>query len=127
MVTTRTDALGQQAQYTYDSYGRLSEVQYFKPKGGSEYTNQRVNYYYDNTLPPIGQQLEFPTQPTFPQNSMGRLSAVVFGGGVTDAYQDYYYYLYNHNQAGRVTAQLMGVQLPNYNSPYTWMSFNAAY
>ena len=49
-VTSRTDAIGQKTVYTYDSYGRLSQVQYFDPSN-NEYTNQRVTYYYDATYP----------------------------------------------------------------------------
>jgi YD repeat-containing protein len=51
-VTTRTDAIGSQTQYTYDSYGRLSEVQCLPASdGGNEDTTQRATYYYDGNYP----------------------------------------------------------------------------
>jgi len=49
-VTSRTDATGRQTQYTYDSYGRVTEVQYY-PYSGYEDPTQRVVYYYD-AIPP---------------------------------------------------------------------------
>ena len=44
--------------HTYDTYGRLSEVQYFDPNN-NEYTAQRVTYYYDSNFPCTG-----PTTPS---------------------------------------------------------------
>jgi len=40
-VTSRTDALGSQTQYSYDSYGRISEVQYY-PAGFTIPTTTRM-------------------------------------------------------------------------------------
>jgi RHS repeat-associated protein len=120
-VTNRTDALGQQTQYTYDSYGRLTEVQYFLLDmwhNLNEDTTQRVTYSYDNAN-------------QFTQNGLGRLSQVTFGGGVADDFNDSYYYLYSYNTAGRVTSQQMAVQTlvnglhgPQLN---TWITFTANY
>jgi YD repeat-containing protein len=50
-VTSRTDALGSKTVYTYDSYGRLSEVQYYPRGNNNEDTTQRVTYYYDGKFP----------------------------------------------------------------------------
>jgi YD repeat-containing protein len=51
-VTSRTDVIGSQTQYTYDSYARLTEVQYFPASdGGSEDTTQRATYDYDGNYP----------------------------------------------------------------------------
>jgi RHS repeat-associated protein len=117
-VTSRTDAMGQQTQYTYDSYGRLSEVQYYYyfPNDDpadqyQEWTPERVNYSYDSG-----------------QYGMGRLTGVAFGGTINDAFGDAYSYAYTYNQAGRVTSQQMGVQanVRGYNG-YTWMTMTAAY
>ncbi len=44
-IATKTDAKGQQTQYSYETYGRLSEVRHYV--GGVEDACQRVNYYYD--------------------------------------------------------------------------------
>jgi len=120
-VTNRTDALGQQTQYTYDSYGRLTEVQYFVLDmwhNLNEDTTQRVTYSYDNAN-------------QFTQNGMGRLSQVSFGGGVMDDFNDSYYYLYSYNTAGRVTSQQMAVQtlVNGWHGPQlnTWVTFTANY
>ena len=47
-VQTKTDAKGQQTQYSYDSYNRLTQVRHY-PSGSSqpEDTCQQVNYFYD--------------------------------------------------------------------------------
>jgi len=120
-VTNRTDALGQQTQYTYDSYGRLTEVQYFLLDHWgnlNEDTTQRVTYSYDNAN-------------QFTQNGLGRLSQVTFGGGVVDDFNDSYYYLYSYNTAGRVTSQQMAVQtlVNGWHGPQlnTWLTFTANY
>ena len=49
-----------------------------------------------------------------------------FGGGVTDAYDNSYYYMYGYNPAGRVTTQDMSVIGGSYNS-YNNISFSATY
>jgi RHS repeat-associated protein len=120
-VTSRTDALGQQTQYTYDSYGRLTEVQYFLLDmwhNLNEDTTQRVTYSYDNAN-------------QFTQNGLGRLSQATFGGGVADEFNDSYYYLYSYNTAGRVTSQQMAVQAPANGGQgpqlNTWLTFTANY
>jgi hypothetical protein len=39
-------------QYDHDSYGRVTEVRYYPTyNGGAEDTAQRVDYYYDGTIP----------------------------------------------------------------------------
>ena len=48
-VTQRTDALGQQTQYSYDAYERLVEVRHYV--SGTEQTRQRVDYVYDTPIP----------------------------------------------------------------------------
>ena len=45
-LATKTDALGQKIAYSYDNYGRVTQVSKF-PSGGSEDVCQRVNYYFD--------------------------------------------------------------------------------
>ena len=104
-VTSRTDAKGQQTQYTYDTYGRLTEVQHYPFQG--EDVSQRVNYMYD-----------------WGTNGMGRLSWVQFAGN------DYwspttFSYSYSYNQAGRVISQGMSLGAPgNYcwtlTATYQW-------
>jgi YD repeat-containing protein len=101
-VLSRTDAVGSQTLYTYDSYGRLSEVQYCL--GGTfEDLTQRVNYSYDAG-----------------QYGMGRFTGVTFDGGVkasnSDAHQ--YTYAYTYSQAGRVTNQAVTLQAATV-TPYT--------
>ena len=62
-MTSRTDALGSQTQYTYDSYGRLSETQYYPYDFDGEDVSQRVGYGYDSG-----------------QNGLGRLTSVAAQG-----------------------------------------------
>jgi YD repeat-containing protein len=79
-VLTRTDALGQQTQYTYDGYGRMTEAQYYPyTSNGTEDVAERVNYYYDNNLPPLyGSNNPFQGSQ---MNGIGLLTGVGFGGG----------------------------------------------
>uniref|UniRef100_Q024R2 YD repeat protein n=1 Tax=Solibacter usitatus (strain Ellin6076) TaxID=234267 RepID=Q024R2_SOLUE len=116
-VTTRTDALGQQTRYTYDNYGRLTEVQHWAtswdPYTNSyqfqEQTAQRVDYYYDSN----------PINGSYSQYAQGRLAAVTF----TDESPRFgVNYQYSYNQAGRVTSQHMdyygGTHV--FDASYTW-------
>jgi hypothetical protein len=114
-VISRTDAMANRTQYTYDSYGRLSEVQYF-PIGmaGDGWFNgedlaQRVTYSYDSGT-----------------YGLGRLTGITFAGGTRDpylggtVYSHSYTYSYAYNQAGRVTTQTSTVQAatgPSYYNP----------
>jgi YD repeat-containing protein len=122
-VTSRTDALGSKTVYTYDSYGRLSEVQYYPRGSNTEDTSQRVTYYYDGKFPQAYPCFGL----TAPSNqySTGRMSAVVFGGGITDAYHDSYCYQYAYTQPGRVATQQMMVAAPN--TYYNSVNFAAGY
>jgi len=131
-VTSRTDALGEQTQYSYDFYGRLSEAQYYPCSVCDETTADRVTYYYDGTVPAnlgngYGQWGGSP--PPALQNTIGRLSAVTFNGGINDEFNDSYYYLYSYTPPGRVGAQMMGVQAQPVHqlSAATWLTFSAAY
>jgi RHS repeat-associated protein len=115
-VTKRTDAAGQETRYTYDSYGRLTQVQHWamswNPQTNTntfqEQGNQRVTYSYDTN----------PINGSYSQNAWGRLTAVQF--------QDEYYgngfsYMYSYNQAGRVTAQHMNYDGQwDFDATYQW-------
>jgi RHS repeat-associated protein len=122
-VKLRTDAIGQQTQYFYDAYNRLTEVHhyaYFYPCGTPSPTcppylvdqpDQTVYYYYDSN----------PLDPGYSQNAWGRLAAVQFHpSGVAFAYQ------YSYNQAGRVTGQRLisfnaqNQVLGDIQASYTW-------
>jgi YD repeat-containing protein len=72
-LLTKTDAKGQQIVNTYDSYGRVTEVQRFYPSGGSlvEDTSQQVDYSYDSN----------PYNGSYSQYTLGRLAAVKYSGG----------------------------------------------
>jgi YD repeat-containing protein len=119
-VTQRTDAKGQQTQYSYDAYERLIETRHYTPTGigGSlqEAMNQRVDYTYDaNPLNPAA-------------NAWGRLGAVSFGVGSAATFATNFAYFYSYNQAGRVTgnqfiaADSGGDQLANLQATYAWDS-----
>lgn len=134
-VTLRTDAKGQQTQYTYDAYGRLTLVHHTPdpifvqgPVWEQALPLQDVNYYYDTN----------PFVSGFSQNAWGRLTAVTFGGSstmygnVTASYSLSVAptYMYSYNQAGRVTDQrfrmtstFTGVDSPvvnDFDAQYTW-------
>jgi YD repeat-containing protein len=105
-VTLRTDAKGQQTQYTYDPYGRLTAVTHATSASQMSQASPDVNYYYDFT----------PFNRGYSQNAWGRLAAVTFAGLGSYYGTDYssgadYYmsltplYMYSYNQAGRVTDQ----------------------
>jgi YD repeat-containing protein len=130
-VTTRTDALGQQTTYTYDSYGRLTEVQHWawvqhNVYGQGPYNSldeqgaQRVYYTYDGHATPSDVN---PVDQSYPiHNPWGRLTAVQFSDESTGGS---YSYQYSYNQAGRVTAQHMDYDrgtgnAVNFDAAYTW-------
>jgi YD repeat-containing protein len=93
-VTKRTDAKGQETRYTYDAYGRVTEVQHWAGTPLVEQGSQRVEYYYDSN----------PLDGGYSQNAWGRLAAVRFQDEHTGAQ---FRYMYSYNAAGRVTAQHM--------------------
>jgi RHS repeat-associated protein len=108
-VTSRTDAKGQQTQYTYDTYGRLTEAQHF-PTPGNEDVTQRVTYAYDQG-----------------QYGLGRLTGVQFG--LNDMYSYVtqnappFSYAYSYNVAGRIISQSMVTTGPaglNMTAAYQW-------
>src|ERR1019366_1368285 len=75
-VTKRTDAKGQETHYTYDAYGRLTEVQHWAVSWDpgtltyhmQEQGAQRVDYSYDSN----------PLNGSYSQNAWGRLAAVQY-------------------------------------------------
>ncbi|HLJ96466.1 MAG TPA: hypothetical protein VKU02_25055, partial [Gemmataceae bacterium] len=46
-AATRIDAKGQKMAYSYDSYGRPTQIRHY-PNGTTEDTTQQVNLYYDS-------------------------------------------------------------------------------
>ena len=104
-VTSRTDARGAVTQYSYDAYGRATEVRHGAMQDGSftEDLKQRVDYTYDSGT-----------------NGQGRLTGVTFGNGDVcistvwpyNHYSTQYQYEYQYNSAGRVTSQSMALQGP---------------
>ena len=72
-MLTKTDAKGQQTVYTYDTYGRTTEVQRYYKSGSSliEDTSQQVLYSFDNN----------PYDGTYSQFAAGRLAAIQYSGG----------------------------------------------
>src|SRR5581483_7762652 len=93
---TGTDAKGQQRQYSYDAYGRVTQVRHYVFTNGAlqEQLNQRMDYSYDGN----------PIDAGYSQNAWGRLAAVSFKNEAEGA-QETFSYQYSYNQAGRVTNQ----------------------
>ena len=98
-VTSRTDAKGQQTQYTYDTYGRVTEVRHYPTGWSNDDANQRWDYYYDSNPFDGGGYSTY---------TWGRLAAVQFGSVTGYPTQ----YMYSYNVAGRVTGQRLSAQLP---------------
>jgi RHS repeat-associated protein len=122
-VTQRTDAKGQQTQYSYDAYGRLITVRRFamvqncgvlgcSPPYLQEQTNQRVDHYYDaNPFDSSG----------FSQNVWGRLAATAFHNEQPNSAESFNYQ-YSYNTAGRAVRQRLFMQPatnPNYAATST--------
>ena len=96
------DAKGQDAVFTYDSLNRVTMVQqYPSGVGGGEDACARVTYSYDTN----------PINPSFSQNSYGRLTAKQYGGCLTGN-EPTFYEMYSYHPAGAVTAkQVLMTQL----------------
>jgi len=117
---TRTDAKGQQTQYSYDPYGRISETRHDIPVPPNnvlqEQTNQRVDYSYDTDYTGLSGY------------GWGRLGAVTFGneGASSPAGGPKFTYYYSYSQPGRVTRQRLSITAGSNPSPanldanYTW-------
>jgi YD repeat-containing protein len=115
-VTKRTDAKLQETRYTYDTYGRLTQVQHWAWQSNfgygqilAEQGNQRVNYYYDTN----------PLNGSYSQNAWGRLAAVEFWDE-TRGGQGTWNYMYSYNQAGRVIGQHATLNSQNFDATYAW-------
>jgi YD repeat-containing protein len=120
-VVTRTDAKKQQRQYSYDTYGRVTQARRYVLTNGQlqEQLEQRVDYHYDGN----------PLDSAYSQNVWGRLGAVEFHNEAQGS-AERFSYQYSYNQAGRVTNQRMrvtpranqrGVATPvNLEASYGW-------
>ena len=99
-VTVRTDAKGQQRQYSYDAYGRLTQVRHYAMVNGTlqEQLNQRWDYYYDYDYIAGGYG-----------NSWGRLAAVTFANEHPSGHGEQFAYYYSYSQPGRVTTERLQV------------------
>jgi RHS repeat-associated protein len=132
-VLTRSDAKGQQTNYTYDINGRLTLTQHLV--GGTVDPTQTITYYYDS-LPGNGYQAPFQNLPSgCCSNTAGRLAAVQFPNSNPNAKSNdpgagasvqQVIYLYSYSQAGRVTFQDLRLTGAGYASPldlyasYAW-------
>jgi len=114
-IATKADAKGQQTQYSYDSYQRLTQVRHYI--SGSEDTCQRVDYYYDS---------DFGTG--FSSNVSGRLAPVQYKNvtttpGICDTT---FTEMYSYNSGGARTKKRFrtarsGVAVPSdLDSSYTY-------
>ena len=102
--TKRRDAKGQDTVYSYDSYGRLKQVQHYPGHSDStlEIQSQHVNYNYDTNV----------LVPGFSQYAWGRLTEMSFANeGLNTTEQ--FTYAYSYSQPGRMTAQRLRMQPAN--------------
>ena len=90
---SKTDALGQQTQYTYDFLARVSQVSYL-PNGQPEDICRRVTYQYDGY--PNGVPAAFFASS---QNSIGRLTGMYWSSDPSCAYQFQEQYAYDAQAA----------------------------
>jgi len=112
-LTQRIDAKNQKTLWTYDNYGRLTEVQHFN--GYSPYaedTAQRVTYDYDTTP-----WFETSQNYNFSQYAWGRLTGVEFQNQSNQTYQEPIKYLYSYNKGGHVVDQQVQLYFAGYNNP----------
>ncbi len=94
-IASKLDAKGQQTQYSYDSYARLSQVRHYV--SGVEDTCQQVNYTYDTD------------SSGYSQNVSGRLASAVYKGatGHAGTCDSIFTERYSYNSAGaRIGKQL---------------------
>src|SRR5262249_52387032 len=120
-VTKRTNAKGEQTRYSYDAYGRVTQVTHWAWRlDGSNawvlYSADGYDYYYDGNSCERG----------YSQYGWGRLTAVGFsilaGQDMPCTYQ------YSYNQGGRMTKQKMSWSMGgDGESPRSPYSLEAAY
>jgi RHS repeat-associated protein len=105
----RTDNRGQETRYSYDQFGRVTEVQHWNYHWLTglltEDPGQRVNYSYDTDLLSGNQEY-----------ARGRLTEVTFGGGLGGNF----YYRYSYNGAGRVAQERFGDPSRLFDTSYSW-------
>ncbi len=89
-LATKTDAKGQQVQYSYDSYKRVNQIRRYPVTGGAEDPAQRTSFYYDSNPFDGG---------AYSHYTAGRLAAVQYG------YWNGVYEWYSYTQAGSRTSK----------------------
>jgi len=93
-VASKTDAKGQKTQYVYDTYKRVTQVQYL-PDGIHEDTCQRMTFTYDtNSL-----------DGTFTQNGWGRRTTAQWG--CTSSSQ--FTHMYSYTPGGQMNKKRLGI------------------
>jgi len=127
-VLTRTDAKQQQTKYSYDTYGRLTQVNHGTLVNGTFTADpyQWVSYYYDSCQ-------QVPAYCGSGQNLAGRLALALFGVNTSPEVRSYCCwftgaYQYSYNQAGRVLAQASSLNASsssanihfNFGAQYGW-------
>ncbi len=98
-LQSKTDAMGQQTQYTYDALARVTQASYL-PNGQNEDACQRVSYYYD----------AYRGQGSSP---IGRLTGMYWSGGPSCIYG--FQEEYTYDAQGRVWERIF--TMTNAGSP----------
>jgi RHS repeat-associated protein len=116
-LLSKTDALAQQTQYTYDSLARVTQVSYLP--NGSEDTCQRVYYRYDGY--PFDPYAD--PQPLLGTSSIGRLTGMSWTGGPSCSYG--FQEEYTYDAQGRVWERIFTITNVGYPgaTPITLTSY----
>jgi YD repeat-containing protein len=109
-ITTKTDAKGQQVQYSYDTYGRLSHIGRFLSQGGGfvEDTCQAEDHYYDTN--PFDATLN--TYANGLPTAVQYKGATGYGGACNTTFQE----MIGYAQTGAATKQRLRIVRSGYSS-----------
>jgi YD repeat-containing protein len=110
LLTTKVDANGTRKAFTYDASQRVTAVRYYVDSSGVEYTDRRVDYYWDTN----------PFNADFSQNAAGRLTAMQYKPNSSTTVQE----LYSYEKDGRLTKKrlfwVVGSQAWQLDASYTF-------
>ncbi len=89
LLATKVDANGTRKSFTYDTSQRVTAVRYYVNSSGVEYTDKRVDYYWDTN----------PFDSGYSLNAVGRLTAIQYQPVSGTTVQE----MYSYQPDGRLT------------------------